>query len=463
MKIKKHSTLFIFIALTLLIFAFSWKENILFTDEILFEEAAYQMIQTSDFLTPQQQGEVWLEKPPLYFWLTAAIFKLASPSPFTRRLVTLITASATLALTYKLALHFYSKKIAHWAMFILTTTPLFLYFTKAANLDIPAAFFTAATIFTYLKSKKEPKWLLISGVTLGLGILTRSFLALTPIPVIALDQLLISKQKIPFRFLTLSLALSLTLSLPWHLYVFKKHPQTFMEQYLKFNITSHLIEQTPGHQPLPAPKFLLYVLFAYNPLALLMLGNLLPKPNTKKQKYNLFSIWAASVLFPLSLATTRHEWYAIQALPPIAILSSQGLIRLQKYLKPRLKTRAQEILKIYSLSILITLPIVVFLNMPKEAKAVILLKQFLSLTPENTPLYNLEYQFTPQSTLFNPRETPIIKPKELEQIKTSIYLYTDNDQQYDLAREKVQVCCNHSVKIEHNEAKIIQITPLSPK
>lgn len=417
------------------------------------------MSEFGDFFTPHQQGEVWLEKPPLYFWLTAVIFKLVPPTPFTRRIIVLIAAIATVALTYELALYFYSRAVAHWAMIILTTTPLFLYFTKTANLDIPATFFITATIFAYLKAKEKPQWLLISAVMLGLGILTRSFLALTPILVITLDQLHKEKQKIPARYFALALTLTLALSLPWHLYNLTKFPQVFTEQYLGFNITSHFFEQTPGHEPLPLIRFLLNVLLAYNPLALLILGNLLPKPTKERQKTDLFLLWVTAALIPLSLAVTRHEWYAIQTLPPIAILSSQGLVHLHQYLKPRLKPRAWEILKIFSLSILITLPIVVFLNMPKETKSVVTLRKFIALTPAGTPLYNLEYSYTPNSTLFNPRETPVIQSQNLDQIKEPIYLYVDNSKQYDLVKAKIETCCSYEVTTEDRGSLVLHVKP----
>jgi 4-amino-4-deoxy-L-arabinose transferase-like glycosyltransferase len=459
MNLKKHLTIYIFFTLILLIFAFSWKDNVLFTDEILFEEAAYQMNKTGDFLTPHQEESVWLEKPPLYFWLTAIIYQFALPTPFTRRLITLFAALATVILTYKLALHLYSKKTAQLAMIILTTTPLFLYFSKTANLDIPATFFITATLLSYLKSKKKPKWLLVSGLSLGLGILTRSFLALTPILVIALDQVHKESRKIPARYFVLALTLTLALTLPWHLHNFKKFPQTFTEQYLGFNITSHFLKQTPGHQPLSATKFLFNVLVAYNPLALLASGNLLKIPKSQKPKNYFLLIWIVTSLLPISLSATRHEWYAIQALPPIAILSSQGLVNLHQYLKPRLKPRTWELLKIFSLSILFTLPAVVFLNMPKEAKSVVTLRQFLIQTPEGTQLYNLNHKYTPNTTLFNPRQTFVIQLNQLQQLKIPFYIYVDSPSQSDLVKSKIENLYVHQVIAEDKGAQILHIKP----
>ena len=459
MNLKSHASLVIFLVLALLVFAFSWTKHIVFTDEIIYEEFSYQMFTTGDYLAPNQEGTVWLIRPPLYFWITALAYRIIPPTPFSRRLVTLIAAAATVALTYKLAAPFFSKKAARWSMILLATTPLFLFFTKAANLDIPLAFFILATILAYEKAKTQPRWLWVAGISFGLGILTRSFLALTPVPVILIDQMLFEKRKIPAKHIALALALSLTIALPWHLAVWRRYPQAFVQDYLKFNIADHLFAQTPGHQPISMIRFLANVLVIYNPLAVLALGNLLPQRSRTRRNLRLFLIWIASSLVPLSLAVTRHEWYAIQALPPIAILAGSGLVRIEEAVRLRLNAQRLVILKMFGLSVLLTLPTVVFLNMPKETKSVATLNQFLKRTPAGTPLYNLENRYTPQSTLYNPRETPVIDSEELESIVAPLYVYADDDRQYELIKEKTQSCCEWEIIAQDRNAKVVFINP----
>ena len=459
MSLKSHTSLVIFLVLALLVFAFSWTKHIVFTDEIIYEEFSYQMFTTGDYLAPNQEGVVWLIRPPLYFWITALAYHIMPPTPFARRLVTLIAAAAMVALTFKLAARFFSKKAARWSMILLATTPLFLFFTKAANLDIPLAFFILTTILAYEKAKTQPRWLWVAGISFGLGILTRSFLALTPLPVILLDQMLFGKRKISTLHIALALALSLTIALPWHLAVWKKYPQAFVQDYLKFNIADHLFAQTPGHQPISMIRFLANFLVIYNPLAVLALGNLLPQRSRTRKNLRLFLIWIAASLVPLSLAVTRHEWYAIQALPPIAILAGSGLVRIEEAVRLRLNAQRHVILKIFGLSVLLTLPTVVFLNMPKETKSVATLNQFLKRTPEGTPLYNLENRYTPQSTLYNPRETPMLQRSDLKNLNKKIYLYVSDESQYRLAQKQLESCCIDQVFIEQEDAKILKISP----
>lgn len=453
---KNNLTVIIFLVLTFLIFTLSWKDTIIFTDEILFEEAAYQMHKTGDFLTPRLEGEVWLEKPPLYFWLTAIIYRLAAPTPFTRRLVTLLSAAATVALTYRLAKYFYKEEVARWSMILLVDSPLFFFFTKTANLDIVATLFTTASILLYLKAKTRPRWLLLSGVSLGLAILTRSFLGLTALPVILIDQLLAKKKRLPMRLLLTSLLTAFLIAAPWHLYVLNRYPQIFLHEYLRFNLLQHLLSQTPGYEPLSASRFLFNVLFVFNPLALLALANLLSKnPPGNQRPQPVLAIWITSSLIPLTLAATRHEWYAIQALPPVAILSSLGLSRLRR----ELKARTSVLFRLFFLSLLLTFPTVVFLNLPKETKSVIMLKKFIQNTPPGTPLYNLEYKFIPQSSLYNPREVIVLLPDALDKLNRPIYLYLESPEQYSQAKTHLETCCQHQIILTYQNAVILSIKP----
>lgn len=458
---KGKITILVFIFSFALILLYSWHSRILFTDEILFEEASYQMIKTGDFLIPKQLGKVWLEKPPLYFWLTSLVFKFLQPYPFSRRLVTLLASLSTITLTFKFARNFFNKKVGQWSIVILSTTPLFLYFSKTANLDIPLAFFTIACLFAYQKSKSQTNYLYLSATLLGLSFLMRSFIALAPIPIIITDQLFLSTKKINIQHLLLAFIISLGITLPWHLYAFTKYPQTFISQYLSFNIGQHLTAPTPGHHNPNLLEFLINILIKFNPLAVLCLFSLSKKPIKYPIKFLL--LWISVTLFPFFFSATRHEWYILQALPAFAILSSQGLIVLHKTFKSKFKPLKLELVYLFFFSFLLAIPLGVFAAMPKETKSVILLKQFINNTPPNTPLYNLEHQYTPQSTLYNPRETPILPINLLISTDKTIYLYLDNEIQFTQAQKLVENCCNLEIFLSYEDAKVLKLNPKNPE
>ena len=55
-------------------------------DEPVYAETAKEMLAFGDFISPRIYGEFWYDKPPLYYWLTAASFKLFGVSEFAARL-----------------------------------------------------------------------------------------------------------------------------------------------------------------------------------------------------------------------------------------------------------------------------------------------------------------------------------------------------------------------------------------
>jgi len=459
MRFKNNLTAAVFCIAVLAIVAFSWNDHIIFTDEVLFEEASYQMYKTGDFIAPRLEGKVWLEKPPLYFWVTAAIYRVFPQTPFTRRIPTLLAAIGTLFLTFRLSQTLFSRKVAYLSLIILTTTPLFLFFTKTANLDIPQTFLTTATLFLYLKSKTNPKWLLLAGATTGLGILTRSFLALFPILVVTIDQLISKKDRLPISYLLSTFTIAIGIALPWHLVVWNKYPSSFANDYLKFNLQSHVFSQTPGYPPLSIPRFLFNTLVGVAPLNLLALALFLPNPKRSRQAVSLPAIWVLATIIPLSLAATRHEWYAIQALPPLAILSATGLVNLKYLLKHHVPEKRWDMVNIIAFTVLITLPTTVFINLKKEVKSVVLLKEFIANTPPGTPLYNLDYLYVPQSTLYNSRETPVIFEEELTTLSTPIYLYLDSREESTKAKATLNRCCHQQVFSSERGALILHLIP----
>src|SRR5437016_13967323 len=69
--------------------------------EGMFAEPAREMVVTGDWVTPRMNGEPFLTKPPLMYWLSAALFPVTGPTEHARlwpALAVLATVAATRAL-----------------------------------------------------------------------------------------------------------------------------------------------------------------------------------------------------------------------------------------------------------------------------------------------------------------------------------------------------------------------------
>ena len=78
--------LVILLALSLLFFLPKLGMPFLDPDEGLYATIAQEMLGDGDWVIPHVNGLPYLEKPPLYFWLTALAFRVAGPSEWATRL-----------------------------------------------------------------------------------------------------------------------------------------------------------------------------------------------------------------------------------------------------------------------------------------------------------------------------------------------------------------------------------------
>ena len=49
-------------------------------DESRYAQIALEMLQSGDFVVPRLQGEPYLDKPPLLYWVTAGSVRLLGPA-----------------------------------------------------------------------------------------------------------------------------------------------------------------------------------------------------------------------------------------------------------------------------------------------------------------------------------------------------------------------------------------------
>jgi len=89
-----QSVVYTLLALGLLLFVPKLGMPLLDPDEGLYASIAQEMLTRGDWVIPHINGIPYLEKPPLYFWLTALTFQLFGPSEWATRLWSAVSALA---------------------------------------------------------------------------------------------------------------------------------------------------------------------------------------------------------------------------------------------------------------------------------------------------------------------------------------------------------------------------------
>ena len=146
-------------------------------DEPRYMEVAREMVALGDYVVPHLNGQVYPDKPPLFFWLAAGFYRLGFGF-VSGRLVSALATLGTLLLVYAFGRARFGAKTGMLAALITATTLLFLMILKAGVIDPPLTFVeTAALIGAYLalngEGTRSRRWWLLFYAASGLAILLK--------------------------------------------------------------------------------------------------------------------------------------------------------------------------------------------------------------------------------------------------------------------------------------------------
>lgn len=114
-----------------------WCRPLLPIDETRYLSVAWEMWLRGDFIVPYKNGAVYVDKPPLLFWLMQAGWALFGVNEWWPRLAPTLAAMAGLLLTARLAAHLWPQqpKAARLAPWLLASALLWQVFTGAVMFD----------------------------------------------------------------------------------------------------------------------------------------------------------------------------------------------------------------------------------------------------------------------------------------------------------------------------------------
>jgi len=146
-------------------------------DEPRYMEVAREMVLLDDYTIPHLNGEVYSEKPPMFFWLTGLLWR-AGLGYNSGRIVTIAAVCGTLLLTYVVACPWLGATGALLGSVFALTSFLVLQFTKIGVLDpLLMLFETTALVLGYAALTGKVKRVRLAWigcyVAMGLGILTK--------------------------------------------------------------------------------------------------------------------------------------------------------------------------------------------------------------------------------------------------------------------------------------------------
>jgi len=154
----KHKNLYLkilvfLISFGLLFFALGDTRLITF-DESIYGKVAKNVYETGDYLTLRWRSydDLWFEKPPLYFIITAYFYEVLGVSEFSTRLAVVLFSILGLIYTYKLAkILFKSSYVGIFAVFGLILNVSYLYYSRIGMLDVILTSLIVGSTYYFIK------------------------------------------------------------------------------------------------------------------------------------------------------------------------------------------------------------------------------------------------------------------------------------------------------------------------
>jgi len=167
-------------------------------DETRYSELADNMVDTGDYVTPRINHVIYLEKPPLDYWVTAVAFKVFGENEFSARFFPGICAWGCILLTFAMGSFLYNEKTGLYSAGVLSTFLYIYVLGRMDILDIPLAFFVCLATwagYRYMVGNRAVKgWLYLLYTASALAFLTKGLIGIIFPFAILILWLLISKR-----------------------------------------------------------------------------------------------------------------------------------------------------------------------------------------------------------------------------------------------------------------------------
>src|SRR4030042_1014783 len=121
-------------------------------DEPRYAQVAKEMVDRGDWVLMHVNGNTYVDKPPLFFWLIAlSSFLWQGFTSFSARFPSAFLGTLTVLLTFFLGRKLYGSRTGFLSALILATSFEFAYLSPRANIDATLTFITTTSILLFLQ------------------------------------------------------------------------------------------------------------------------------------------------------------------------------------------------------------------------------------------------------------------------------------------------------------------------
>jgi 4-amino-4-deoxy-L-arabinose transferase-like glycosyltransferase len=151
-------------------------------DEGRYAEIPREMLARGEWVVPYLQGEPYLDKPPLLYWLVMGSYSVFGVHEWAARLVPALAVHGCILLVYGLGRRRLGERAALWGAVLLCLAPGFTSIGRLLVIDGLLAWWVCLSLLAGFEALRRSRlhrgWWLLSAGACGLGVLTKGPVAL---------------------------------------------------------------------------------------------------------------------------------------------------------------------------------------------------------------------------------------------------------------------------------------------
>ncbi|MGC8616524.1 MAG: ArnT family glycosyltransferase [Desulfurella sp.] len=295
-------------------------------NEGLYANIALNMLKTSNFLVPHLDGLVYLEQPPLLYWLSALSLKLFGISEFSVRLPVILAGVLLVIFSYFFVKKFLNSFFASTLAVVIVSQICFDTSISMLMFDMLLTLFFSLAMFSfYMGYKLNNKYYRLFYIFLALAIFTKGFVSLVLAFLILTPFIAIKKIKLKDLHLMFGFFVFLILSI-WFVIVSIKIPSFFYYYFINNQVLRFLGKMYPN-DTIKGPVYF-YVIrllgcdFPWSLLSIFAIYKLI-KLKLYKDDFNFYMLlWFFAIFIFFSLSSGKANYYLLPAIFPIAYFAT---------------------------------------------------------------------------------------------------------------------------------------------
>ena len=214
-------------------------------DEGRYAQIPREMLERGEWVVPTLQGEPYLDKPPLMYWLVALSYRVFGVTPEAARLVPAACVHLTILAVYFIGRRGIGERAALWAALLLAVAPGFVSVARLLLLDgllVLCVTLSVACGFEAVRTGKlKLGWWVAAAAASGLGFLTKGPISevLLFVPLWAFG-FLAGTARVRWFHYALFFAVVVAVNLPWYVAIYLREPVFLKYFFWEHNVMRFL-------------------------------------------------------------------------------------------------------------------------------------------------------------------------------------------------------------------------------